>query len=202
MNTSAELSSKIFELCKKYPEATHELKGRGFTVEDLVDVAINNLPELFNDLSLRDSYTDAVVSDLNAKRVKRLANKRNKLSRRDVAFLMEQANNKSLDDMDLSEQMLEGYAENLKNYLYTYKESAKNVDASIDPDELHVGPMAQDIEKVAPDCIKETPEGIKMVDGSRLALVNAGMIGDLARRLLKLENIVGGQPHGQQALHK
>ena len=65
-----------------------------------------------------------------------------------------------------------------------------NVDPSIDPEEVHRGPMAQDIEKVAPDCVRETPDGIKVVDGNRLALVNAGVIGDLARRLIALENKV------------
>ena len=52
--------------------------------------------------------------------------------------------------------------------------------------------MAQDIEQVAPDCVKETDKGVKVVDGNRLALVNAGVIGDLARRLLHLEEVVNG----------
>ena len=88
--------------------------------------------------------------------------------------------------------MLDKYAQHLHNYLYTYKESAKQVDPSIDPSEKHIGPMAQDIEQVAPDCVKETDQGVKVVDGNRLALVNAGVIGDLARRLLHLEEVVNG----------
>lgn len=39
--------------------------------------------------------------------------------------------------------------------------------------------------------VKETPEGVKTVDGNRLALVNAGVIGDLARRLIALEDKLG-----------
>ena len=53
--------------------------------------------------------------------------------------------------------------------------------------------MAQDIEKVAPDCVKETSQGVKVVDGNRLALVNAGVIGDLARRLIELEDKINGR---------
>ena len=98
-----------------------------------------------------------------------------------------------LDSDNWSDDMVQEYADNLRNFLYTYKESAKQVDSSIDPNEYHRGPMAQDIEKVAPDCVKETPQGIKVVDGNRLALVNAGVIGDLARRLIELEDIVSGR---------
>ena len=91
------------------------------------------------------------------------------------------------DDEGVTDEMLEGYAKYLRNYLYTYKDEAQDVDPSIDPEEEHAGPMAQDIEKVAPDCVKETPEGVKTVDGNRLALVNAGVIGELSRRVLELE---------------
>lgn len=88
---------------------------------------------------------------------------------------------------DTEAPTIEGYAEHLKNYLYTYKPEATAIDGTIDPNEEHIGPMAQDIENVAPDCIKETPDGVKTVDGGRLALVNAGVIGELSRRLLQLE---------------
>lgn len=93
----------------------------------------------------------------------------------------------SIVPCDTEAPTVEGYAEHLKNYLYTYKPEATAIDDAIDPNEEHIGPMAQDIENVAPDCIKETPEGVKTVDGSRLALVNAGVIGELSRRLLQLE---------------
>ena len=46
--------------------------------------------------------------------------------------------------------------------------------------------MAQDIEMVNPACIKETPEGVKTVDTARLAMMNAGAIGDLARQMQDL----------------
>ena len=69
----------------------------------------------------------------------------------------------------------------------TYKPEATEIDPSIDPEEQHIGIIAQDIEKINPACIKETEEGVKTVDTGRLTLMNAGAIGDLARRLKALE---------------
>lgn len=88
------------------------------------------------------------------------------------------------DDDDGS--VLKGYAEHIRNYLYTYKPEATEIDSSIDPDEEHIGPMAQDIEMVNPACVKETSEGVKTVDTARLAMMNAGAIGDLARQMQEL----------------
>ena len=51
--------------------------------------------------------------------------------------------------------------------------------------------MAQDIEKVNPACIKETEDGIKTVDTQRLAMMNAGVIADIIRRLDALEEKLG-----------
>lgn len=88
------------------------------------------------------------------------------------------------DDNDGS--VLSGYADYIKNYVYTYKPEATEIDSRIDPNEQHIGPMAQDIEMVNPACIKETPEGVKTVDTARLAMMNAGAIGDLARQMQDL----------------
>lgn len=90
------------------------------------------------------------------------------------------------------DSILQSYADYIRNYLYTYKPEATAIDSSIDPNEEHIGPMAQDIEKVAPDCIVEK-EGVKTVDGNRLALVNAGAIADLARKVEELELEIRGK---------
>ena len=91
----------------------------------------------------------------------------------------------SNDDEDGS--ILGAYADNIKNYVYNYKPEATQVDPNIDPNQEHIGPMAQDIEQVNPACVKETPEGVKTVDTSRLAMMNAGAIGDLAREIQDLK---------------
>lgn len=140
---------------------------------------------------------DDIVSDINMKELSRIANKKSGLTPDEICFLSFMAGSDDDgydplegggdDDGGATEEQLEKYAEFLRNYMYTYKDEAREIDPSIDPEEEHVGPMAQDIEKVAPDCVKETPEGVKTVDGERLALVNAGVIGELARRVLELE---------------
>lgn len=142
----------------------------------------------------RDFYKtvcDARVKRFLEEDVADLANSDKPLSSSDIAKIMYLAGDGdgtfNLDDSEnWDDGMIGKYADHLKNYLYTYKNEATQVDPSIDPNEEHVGPMAQDIEKVAPDCVKETQEGVKVVDGDRLALVNAGVIGDLSREVLEL----------------
>lgn len=91
------------------------------------------------------------------------------------------------EDIDTNDQdLLNAYAKNIYNYAYNYKPEARNVDPSIDPSQEHIGPMAQDIEQANPACVKETPEGVKTVDTARLAMMNAGVIADIARQLQDL----------------
>jgi len=83
--------------------------------------------------------------------------------------------------------VLNGYMKHIRNYHYQYKPEAMTIDSDIDPNEEHIGPMAQDIEKVNPACIEETPEGVKTVDTGRLALMNAGAIAELAREIVAMK---------------
>lgn len=84
--------------------------------------------------------------------------------------------------------IVKAYGDHIRNYVYTYKPEATQVDSSIDPNEEHIGPMAQDIEQVNPACVKETSDGVKTVDTARLAMMNAGAIGDLARQMQDIVN--------------
>jgi len=111
-------------------------------------------------------------------------------SKEELCFIHNMAKEASGDDYKYdvkdagiwSPETLDGYARFIKNSVYTYKPEAMEIDPEIDPTEQHIGPMAQEIEKVNPACIVETPEGVKTVDTGRLALMNAGAIGDLARQ--------------------
>jgi len=85
------------------------------------------------------------------------------------------------------DDVLEGYMDHIYNHRYKYKPEAQQLDSSIDPQEEHVGPMAQEIEKVNPAAIIEDPSGYKKVDTGRLALMNAGAIAELARELAELK---------------
>lgn len=85
------------------------------------------------------------------------------------------------------ESVIGKYAQFIKNYQYTYNDKALSIDPSIDTNKEHIGPMAQDIEKVNPACIEEDPKtGYKTVDTGRLALMNAGAIAELARKVEEL----------------
>jgi hypothetical protein len=90
------------------------------------------------------------------------------------------------------DKVLNGYMEHIRNYTYNYKPEATQIDPSIDPDQEHIGPMAQDIEKVNPAAIIETAEGVKTVDIGRLALMNAGAIAELVREVASLKEGVNG----------
>lgn len=99
-------------------------------------------------------------------------------------------NTNDLDRADTS--VLDGYSNFIRNYLYSYKPEAQVVDQNIDTNKMHIGPMAQDIEQVNPSCIIEDPSGYKTVDTARLALMNAGAIGDIARELKELKEMLNG----------
>jgi len=88
---------------------------------------------------------------------------------------------------DSDDSVLKAYAKYLKNYQYTYKPEATQIDNRINPDEEQIGIMAQDLEKVNPACVKETEDGVKVVDTAKLALMNAGAIADIARRLIAID---------------
>lgn len=81
----------------------------------------------------------------------------------------------------------DAYAEHLQNFAYKYKDSATKIDPSIDPNQTQFGIMAQDLREVNPACIVPTQDGTLTVDTGKLALMNAGVIADLARRLNALE---------------
>lgn len=92
-------------------------------------------------------------------------------------------------DGDLwKDDVLDKYAEYVFNYEYQYNDKAKEVDPETDTSEHHIGPMAQDLEKVNPAVVKEDASGYKVVDTGRLALMNAGAIADLAREIREIKN--------------
>ena len=138
------------------------------------------------------------LCDERCKIIKRKYDAGEDLSNNELMFLADRAGSDLFDhrdDTDYDDDILNGYAEHIRNYLYNYKPGSENIDPRIDPNEEHIGPMAQDIEKVNPACVKETPEGVKTVDAGRLAMMNAGAIGDLARQMkdlaTRLEEIYG-----------
>lgn len=172
--------------------ANGEQINRGDKGDEVIDKA-----QIPSDERIKSITT--CLSDVRCKRIKASLDAGNELSPEDFMWLAVHTGGKFnhndrdydfFNDDDWSDDndgsVLSGYADYIKNYVYTYKPEATQIDSRIDPNEEHIGPMAQDIEKVNPACIKETPEGIKTVDTARLAMMNAGAIGDLARQMQDL----------------
>ena len=75
----------------------------------------------------------------------------------------------------------------VNNYTYHYKPGVGE-----DPSIEYSGVMAQELLQVDGyrSCVFEDHDGLLKVDTGRLALVNAGMIADLSKRLLMLEEFI------------
>lgn len=84
----------------------------------------------------------------------------------------------------------------LDEYVYKYKESAKNnpaLEGKGADDGIFVGPMAQDLaaNPVTKDCVKEDPEsGFLTVDTKHLSLTEMSLISMLAKRVEAIEEIL------------
>lgn len=161
----------------------------------------DEIDQMNKSMTVKDPPSDARVKDIKKclcdarmKWIKEDWDRDGRPSRDDMLWLINQNglfhhNDRDYDPNDYDSwgdedgSLLGAYANNIKNYVYNYKPEATRVDPNIDPNQEHIGPMAQDIEQVNPACVKETSEGVKTVDTSRLAMMNAGVIGDLAREI-------------------
>jgi hypothetical protein len=83
--------------------------------------------------------------------------------------------------------MIAEVAEYINNYTYHYKPGIGE-----NPSIEYSGPMAQELLQVDGyrSCVFEDESGMLQVDTGRLAMVNAGMIADLSKRLLMLETFI------------
>ena len=165
----------------------------------------DEMDQMNRNMTVKDPPSDSRVKDIKKclcdarmKWIKEDWDRDGRPSREDMMWLVKQQgpfhhNDRDYDPNDYDSwgdedgSILGAYADNIKNYVYNYKPEATQVDPNIDPNQEHIGPMAQDIEQVNPACVKETPEGVKTVDTSRLAMMNAGAIGDLAREIQDLK---------------
>jgi hypothetical protein len=182
-------------------------QGRAGTGNDASrNFSANEMDQMNDNMTVtKDPPSDSRVKDIKKclcdarmKWIKEDWDRDGRPSREDMMWLVKQQgpfhhNDRDYDPNDYDSwndedgSILGAYADNIKNYVYNYKPEATQVDPNIDPNQEHIGPMAQDIEQVNPACVKETPEGVKTVDTSRLAMMNAGAIGDLAREIQDLK---------------
>lgn len=84
----------------------------------------------------------------------------------------------------------------LNEYVYKYKKSAQENPALKDKhvdDEIHVGPVAQELKEnpITEGTVKEDPlSGFLTVDTAQLSLVEMSILSAMAKRILKLEEII------------
>jgi len=124
------------------------------------------------------------LSDCRMKHIRAAFDTFGKPSQEDYAWLTQRAGDYDFGSDDTEDDtVLKGYADFIRNYVYNYKPEAQEISPDNDPSVTHIGPMAQDIEKVNPACIHKDENGIESVDTGRVAMMNAGAIGDIARSL-------------------
>lgn len=82
-------------------------------------------------------------------------------------------------------KMIEG----IDNYVYSYTDEAKEKYPGQTNSDINIGPMAQDLEKnpITASAVEEDAEGIKHVNGTRLALDAIALISDMSKRISELE---------------
>lgn len=82
-------------------------------------------------------------------------------------------------------KMIEG----IDNYVYEYTDEAKEKYPDQTNGDLNIGPMAQDLEKnpITASAVEEDKDGIKHVNGTRLALDAIALISDMSKRISELE---------------
>ena len=82
-------------------------------------------------------------------------------------------------------KMIEG----IDNYVYEYTDEAKEKYPGQANSDVNIGPMAQDLEKnpITASAVEEDADGIKHVNGTRLALDAIALISDMSKRISELE---------------
>lgn len=82
-------------------------------------------------------------------------------------------------------KMIEG----IDNYVYEYTDEAKDKYPDQTNGDMNIGPMAQDLEKnpITASAVEEDADGIKHVNGTRLALDAIALISDMSKRISELE---------------
>ena len=95
-----------------------------------------------------------------------------------------------------TKDMIAEVAQMINNYTYHYKPGVGE-----DPSIEYSGPMAQELLQVDGyrSCVFEDEDGLLKVDTGRLALVNAGMIADVTKRLLVIEQFIESMMGAAQA---
>lgn len=94
-----------------------------------------------------------------------------------------------VDDAQSRYGNLSKMIEGIDNYVYEYTDEAKEAYPDQTNDEINIGPMAQSLEAnpITASAVEEDANGIKHVNGTRLALDAIALISDMSKRISELE---------------
>lgn len=94
-----------------------------------------------------------------------------------------------VDDAQNRYGSLSKMIEGIDNYVYEYTDEAKEKYPEQTNDEVNIGPMAQSLEEnpITASAVEEDADGIKHVNGTRLALDAIALISDMSKRISELE---------------
>lgn len=106
-----------------------------------------------------------------------------------------EAENKALSDERCKELFgndcdLIGAIADLNEYIYKYKEGAEKIDPKATPDEVHLGPIAQELKAnpVTEAAVEEDPlTGFLKVDTAQLSLTEMSILSAMAKRIEDIE---------------
>lgn len=94
-----------------------------------------------------------------------------------------------VDDAQNRYGSLSKMIEGIDNYVYEYTDEAKEKYPDQTNNDLNIGPMAQSLEAnpITASAVEEDADGIKHVNGTRLALDAIALISDMSKRISELE---------------
>lgn len=90
-----------------------------------------------------------------------------------------------------------GAIADLNEYVYKYKKGADKIDPKATPDEVHVGPIAQELKAnpVTEAAVEEDPlTGFLKVDTAQLSLAEMSILSAMAKRIEAIEKKLSERP--------
>ncbi|WP_407453966.1 hypothetical protein [Methanobrevibacter sp.] len=93
------------------------------------------------------------------------------------------------DDNNWGDKSLLDAYKNLSTLIFQYNEKGVELDPTQDTSTVHTGVSAQEVSEIPElkSAVRETPDGIKMLDIRELCTSNTAAIAEIARRIEKIE---------------
>ena len=149
--------------------------------KDISNEERDQIYELSGDVKRLASYVYELGAPFNPREAELLSR---------VAGNMDENTNFEKDGDLWNDSTLDRYAKYVHNYKYQYNEEALKVNPNENLQTVHEGPTAQEVQKVNTDLVAKDPKSgyLTIKDPDRIALMNMGVIADLAREVKELKH--------------